>query len=146
MLNIALLILRLALGLSFVGHGAQKLFGWFGGAGFAATAKNYAAKMGMHPGWLFALLAGGGEFVGGLLVASGLLTPFGALLIFATMVVAVAKVTGARGYWNGKGGWEYNGLIIAVSVALILSGAGSYSLDAALGLNSALKGVLPFSL
>lgn len=146
MLNIALLILRLALGLSFIGHGAQKLFGWFGGAGFAATAKNYEANLGTLPGWLLALLGGGGEFFGGLLVAMGLLTPLGALLIIATMVVAIATVTGRRGYWVGKGGWEYNALIIVVCVVVILAGAGAYSLDAALGLDTALKGVFPISL
>ncbi|WIG60552.1 MAG: Membrane protein, distant similarity to thiosulfate:quinone oxidoreductase DoxD [Ktedonobacterales bacterium] len=139
---LALLILRLALGLSFIGHGTQKLFGWFGGAGFAVTAKNYENKMGMRPGWLFALLGGGGEAGGGLLLALGLFTPLGALLIIATMVVAIVQVTGRRGYWVGKGGWEYNALIIAVCVALMLTGPGAYALDHALGLNTSLASAL----
>ena len=84
MASIALLIVRLTLGLSFIGHGAQKLLGWFGGAGFAATAKGYEERMGMRPGSFYAALAGGGEFLGGLLVALGLFTPLGALLIAAT--------------------------------------------------------------
>ena len=146
MLGVALLILRLALGLSFIGHGSQKIFGWFGGAGFASTAANYGDRMGMQPGWLFAALGGGGELCGGLLVALGLLTPLGALLIIASMLVAIWKVTGARGYWIGKGGWEYNALIIIVCITLILAGPGSYSLDAALGLNHTLSGVLPAGL
>jgi putative oxidoreductase len=138
----ALLILRLGLGLSFIGHGTQKLFGWFGGRGFSATAKGYESGMGMRPGWLFALLAGGGEAGGGLLVALGLLTPLGALLVIASMLVAIAKVTGKNGYWITRNGWEYNGLIILVCVALLLAGAGSLSLDHRLGLDT-LFGYLP---
>jgi putative oxidoreductase len=99
MASLAWLIVRLALGLSFIGHGAQKLFGWFGGAGFAATAKGYEERMGMRPGRFYAALAGGGEFLGGLLVALGLFTPLCALLIAAGMVVGIAKVTGKNGYW-----------------------------------------------
>jgi putative oxidoreductase len=136
MASIALLIVRLTLGLSFIGHGAQKLFGWFGGAGFTATAKGYEERMGMRPGALYAALAGGGEFLGGLLVALGLFTPIGALLIAASMIVAIAKVTGKKGYWVSKGGWEYNALIIAVCVALILAGPGIYALDHAIGLDA----------
>ncbi|HEY7020134.1 MAG TPA: DoxX family protein [Ktedonobacterales bacterium] len=136
MASIALLIVRLALGLSFMGHGAQKLFGWFGGAGFAATAKGYEERMGMRPGSFYAALAGGGEFLGGLMVALGLLTPLGALLIAASMVVAIATVTGKKGYWISKGGWEYNALIIAVCVALILAGPGVYALDHVIGLDA----------
>lgn len=135
MVSVALLILRLALGLSFVGHGAQKLFGWFGGRGFGATAQQYSQGMGMRPGWLFALLGGGGEFLGGLLLALGLVTDLGALLIVATMLVAIVQVTGKKGYWIGKGGWEYNFLIIVVCVVLALIGPGRYSLDALLGLD-----------
>src|SRR3954454_18739390 len=136
MASIALLIVRLALGLSFMGHGAQKLFGWFGGAGFAATAQGDEERMDMRPGRFYAALAGGGEILGGLLVALGLLTPIGALLIAATMVVAIATVTGAKGYWISKGGWEYNFLILVVCIALILTGPGVYALDHALGLDA----------
>jgi putative oxidoreductase len=99
MASIALLIVRLTLGLSFIGHGAQKLIGWFGGAGFAATARGYEERMGMRPGSFYAALAGGGEFLGGLLIALGLLTPLGALLIAASIAVAIAKVTDKNGYW-----------------------------------------------
>jgi putative oxidoreductase len=136
MASIASLIVRLTLGFSFMGHGAQKLFGWFCGAGFAATARGYEERMGMRPGSFYAALAGGGEFLGGLLVALGLFTPLGALLIAASMAVAVAKVTGKKGYWVGKGGWEYNALIIAVCIALILAGPGIYALDHVFGLDA----------
>jgi putative oxidoreductase len=136
MASLALLIVRLTLGLTFMGHGAQKLFGWFGGAGFVATARGYEERMGMRPGRFYAGLAGGGEFLGGLLVALGLLTPIGALLIAASMVVAIAKVTGKNGYWISKNGWEYNFLIIVVCIALILTGPGAYALDRVTGLDA----------
>jgi putative oxidoreductase len=142
MTAIALLIMRLVLGVSFMGHGSQKLFGWLGGKGFTATAQQYEKGMGMRPGWLLALLAGGGEFGGGLLLVLGLLTPLGALLILATMVVAIAQVTGKKGYWITGGGWEYNALIIGVCVFLILAGAGTYSLDHAIGWNNIVAGIL----
>lgn len=136
MASLALLIVRLTLGITFMGHGAQKLFGWFGGAGFATTAKGYEERMGMRPGAFYAALAGGGEFLGGLLVALGLFTPIGALLIAASMAVAIATVTGKKGYWISKGGWEYNALIIVVCVALILAGPGVYALDHVIGLDA----------
>lgn len=140
--SIALLLVRLTVGLSFMAHGSQKLFGWFGGKGFAATAQGYGGSLKMRPGWFFALLAGGGEFVGGLLVALGLLLPLGALLIAATMVVAIAMVTGKKGYFVTSGGWEYNALILIVCIFLILTGAGALSLDSVLGINIAFAHLL----
>jgi putative oxidoreductase len=131
-----LLLVRLALGLSFMGHGAQKLLGWFGGAGFAATAHGYEQRLGMRPRRFYAALAGGGEFLGGLLVALGPFTPLGALLIAAAMVVAVAKVTGKNGCWTSKNGWEHNLLITVACIALILAGPGAYALGHALGLDA----------
>jgi putative oxidoreductase len=96
--------------------------------------------MGLRPGSFYAALAGGGEFLGeflgGLLVALGLFTPIGALLIATSMVVAIATVTGKKGYWMGKGGWEYNALIIAVCIALILAGPGVDALDHLIGLDA----------
>jgi len=136
MLQVGLLLLRLALGISFIGHGTQKAFGWFGGAGFARTAKLYESNFGMRPGWLFAFLAGFGEAGGGLLLALGLLTPLAAVLVAATMVVAIRTVTGKNGYWISKNGWEYNALIIMVCVLFFLAGAGTYSVDHMLGFNN----------
>ncbi len=139
MVSIAALIVRLTVGLTFIGHGTQKLFGWFGGQGFSATARGYEERMQMRPGSFYAGLAGGGESCGGLLVALGLLTPIGSFLIAASMVVAIAKVTGKNGYWVSKNGWEYNFLIIVVAVALALGGPGRFALDHLLGLDAATR-------
>jgi putative oxidoreductase len=137
MASLALLIVRLTLGLTFIGHGTQKLFGWFGGAGFAATAQGYEERIGMRPGSFYVALGGGGELLGGLLVALGLLTPLGSCLVAASMLVAIAKVTGKNGYWISRNGWEYNFLIIVVAMALALGGPGRFALDHLLGLDTA---------
>lgn len=131
MTDLALLVIRAWLGITFVLHGGQKLFGWFDG-GIPKTAR-YLEDLGIRPGRFWATLAGLGEFGGGLLVGLGLLTPLGALSIIITMVVAIAAVAGRRGFWVDRGGYEYNLLIIAVAVALILSGPGAYALDRVLG-------------
>ncbi|WP_134704545.1 DoxX family protein [Ammoniphilus sp. YIM 78166] len=131
MMDLGLLIIRLVIGLTFMGHGAQKLFGWFGGYGPKGTG-GWMESIGMKPGVLLAILAGLSEFVGGLLFAAGLLTPVGALLIAATMVVAILKVHGPNGFWGDKGGFEYQLVLIAVVIGVALIGAGSYSFDAGL--------------
>ncbi|WP_178023848.1 DoxX family protein [uncultured Paenibacillus sp.] len=128
---LALLIIRLVLGFTMMAHGAQKLFGWFGGYGPKGTG-GWMESLGIKPGVLMAVLAGLAEFGGGLLVAAGLFTPIGAALLILTMIVAIASVHAKNGFWSTAGGYEYNLLLIAVSVALILSGAGAYSLDALL--------------
>jgi putative oxidoreductase len=128
MVNEALLILRLWLGVTFVLHGSQKLFGWFGGGGIPGTSR-FFEDVGIRPGRFWAVLAGLGEFGGGILIGLGYLTQLAALVIIITMIVAIAAVAGRRGFWNDKGGYEYNLLIIAVSLALMLSGAGAYALD-----------------
>lgn len=130
-MNLGLLIIRVVIGLTFMVHGAQKLFGWFGGYGPKGTG-GWMESIGMKPGVQMAILAGLSELVGGLLFAAGLLTPVGALLIAATMVVAILKVHGQNGYWSDKGGFEYQLVLIAVVVGVALIGAGSYSLDAVL--------------
>lgn len=129
MLDVGLLLLRLVIGLSFMAHGAQKLFGWFGGYGIKGTG-GWFESMGMKPGAAVALLAGLAEFGGGLLLALGLLTPVGGVLIALTMVIAIVKVHGANGYWSTQNGYEYNLAILAVGVALALTGGGQYALDA----------------
>ncbi|MDU0332458.1 DoxX family protein [Paenibacillus sp. 3LSP] len=130
-LELALLIIRLVLGLTMMGHGAQKLFGWFGGHGPRGTG-GWFESIGMKPGVLMAVLAGLAEFGGGLLVATGLFTHVGVALLILTMIVAIVSVHGKNGYWSTSGGFEYNLLLIAVLVGLMLSGAGDYSLDALL--------------
>jgi putative oxidoreductase len=131
--DIALLILRVVIGGLFVAHGAQKLFGAFGGYGLKGTAA-FLEQIGVKPGYLMALVAGSAEFGGGLLVLVGFLTPLGALAIIATMVEAIAKVHAPHGLFNENGGYEYNLVLIAVAAALILTGSGAYGLDAVLGI------------
>lgn len=126
---LGLLIIRLVVGLSFMAHGAQKLFGWFGGHGPKGTG-GWMESMGMKPGVLMAVMAGLMELIGGLLLATGLFTVVGSIIIIATMLGAIIKVHGANGYWATANGYEYNVLLIAVAMGLALIGAGDYSLDA----------------
>ncbi|MGG4105400.1 DoxX family protein [Paenibacillus lautus] len=128
-IDIGLLLLRLVVGLSFMAHGAQKLFGWFGGYGPKGTG-GWMESVGIKPGVAIAVLSGLMELVGGLLFAVGFLTVLGAALITLTMLGAIVKVHGRNGYWSTANGYEYNLLLIAVAVGLALTGAGAYSLDA----------------
>jgi putative oxidoreductase len=127
MMDLGLLIIRLVVGLTFVGHGAQKLFGWFGGYGLKGTG-GWLESIGLKPGVTMALLAGLGELVGGLLFAAGVGTWVGALLIALTMLVAIVKVHGANGYWATQNGYEYNLVLIAVAIGVALIGPGAYVL------------------
>jgi putative oxidoreductase len=131
MSSLGLLIIRLVFGLTFAGHGTQKLFGWFGGHGLAGTA-GWLESIGLKPGKAQALLAGVGELAGGLLLALGLWLPVAALLIVVAMLVAIVKVHGPQGYWATAGGFEYNLAIIAVAVGVALTGPGSYTIVALL--------------
>src|SRR5438105_13820466 len=98
MAGIGLLLLRVVLGLILIGHGAQKLFGWFGGHGLAATTQ-WIESMGMQPAGFWAFMAGLGEFGGGLLLALGLLNPLGPLGLIATMLMAIVAVHWPKGLW-----------------------------------------------
>jgi putative oxidoreductase len=133
MIAIGLLLLRLTLGLIFLLHGAQKLFGVFGGHGLAGTTQ-FMSMLGLHPAKWWATIAAWGEFVGGLLLVLGLFTPLAALLIIAAMLVAIMKVHASKGFWNSQGGYEYNLVLSALATVLGLVGAGAFSLDAVLGL------------
>jgi putative oxidoreductase len=135
-MNLGLLVLRLIVGLLFFGHGAQKLFGWFGGYGLEGTG-GFFESMGFPHGKRQAALAGLSEAGGGLLLALGLLTPLATALITAVMVVAVSKVHFAKGVWNTEGGYEYNLVLVATAFALAAVGAGSWSLDNVLNLDVA---------
>jgi putative oxidoreductase len=128
MTALGLLIIRLVFGLTFAAHGTQKLFGWFGGHGLTGTA-GFFDSISIRPSKPMALLAGLGEFGGGLFFAAGLLTPLAALVIAVTMVVAIVTVAGKNGYWVTEGGSEYNFAIIAVAVGVALTGPGAYALD-----------------
>jgi putative oxidoreductase len=130
----ALLILRVVIGLLFVGHGAQKLFGWFGGHGLDGTA-DFFAGLGFVPGTLWALVAGLGEFLGGLGLALGLFTPVAAAAIIGVMLMAIIKVHWENGLWNQQGGFEYPLLNAVVASIIGLLPAGLYSLDSLLNIN-----------
>jgi putative oxidoreductase len=132
MTDLALLLVRAWLGVTFLLHGGQKLFGWFGGGGIAGTAR-FLEGVGIRPGRFWAVLVGLGEFCGGLMIGLGFLTPLGALAIIITMVVAISAVAGRHGFWIQNGGYEYHLLIIAVALAFILAGPGAYALDHVLG-------------
>ena len=131
-MDLALLVLRVVVGLLFVGHGAQKLFGAFGGGGLDGTAGMFD-NIGLRPGWLHARAAGVAEFGGGALLALGLFTPFAAAALIAVMAAAVITVHAPKGIWNTNQGYEYNLVMAAVVFALAGAGAGSWSLDNAFG-------------
>jgi putative oxidoreductase len=127
-----LLIGRLVVGLGIAAHGAQKLFGWFGGSGPTGTAR-YFESLGYEPGRPFALLAGIGEFTSGLLVALGLLGPVGPGLMLSVMLVAMTQKR-HNGFFAMNDGLELPLLYAAAAVALAFTGYGQYALDTALGL------------
>lgn len=133
MMNLGLLLIRLVVGVSFMGHGAQKLFGWFGGYGPKGTG-GWMESIGIKPGVMMAVLAGLSELLGGLLFVSGFLTPIGAALIVITMLMAIIKVHGPNGYWVTSNGYEYNLLLIVVAIGVALTGAGAYSIDSLLNM------------
>src|SRR5438445_13409611 len=117
--NVALLALRLTLGAVFLGHGAQKAFGAFGGPGFAA-ASGFIGSLGLRPARFWTALAVGGELLAGLLFLLGLLTPVAGLLVLATMAVAIAKVHGPKGVCVKHGGYEHDLPPNTAAVALAL--------------------------
>jgi putative oxidoreductase len=131
-MDLALLVLRLVVGLLFVGHGAQKLFGVFGGGGLNGTAGMFD-NIGLRPGWLHARFAAIAEFGGGALIALGLFTPFAAAILIAVMTAAVITVHASNGIWNTNQGYEFNLVLAAVMFALSGVGPGSWSLDNAFG-------------
>ena len=134
-MELGLFVLRVVVGLLFVGHGAQKLFGLFGGHGLAGTAGFFEQGLGLHPGKVHATGAGAAEFLGGLLLVLGFLTPFGSLMLIATMTVAIITVHWAKGVWLTEGGYEYNLVLMAVAFAVAGAGPGNWSLDHGLGLD-----------
>lgn len=133
MISIGLLVLRVILGVIFVGHGAQKLFGSFGGPGISGFAKALEG-MGVKPAGPMAILAGLAEFVGGLLMILGFLTPLAAVALVVVMVMAVLTVHLKNGFFATNGGYEFNLALAAMALALLLQGAGAYSIDNALGI------------
>ena len=125
------LALRIPVGIILVAHGGQKLFGLFGGYGLAGTGQ-WMDSVGIHPGQLMALLAGSAEFFGGLALLFGLLVRPAAAVVAFTMVVAILGVHLSHGLFMANNGYEYPLALLAVSVSLLVSGAGRLSVDRAL--------------
>lgn len=125
------LALRIPVGIIFAAHGAQKLFAWFGGYGLEGTGQ-WMDSIGLSPGYLMALLAGGAEFFGGLTLIIGLLVrPASAVLAFA-MLIAIFSVHIGNGLFMSNNGYEFGLALLAVSVSLVFSGAGRASIDRAI--------------
>jgi len=131
MTALGLLILRLVVGLILAGHGAQKLFGWWGGPGMTRWTQ-IVQSLRIRPAGPWAWVAALAEFGGGIFLALGLLTPLAAAAIAGSMIVAVVTVHLPKGFWVTKGGYEFNLALLAAVAALALTGPGAYSLDAAL--------------
>lgn len=121
---VALWAMRLALAVIFIVHGADKLFGTFGGDGFEATAQQFEQGLGLTPGWFHAALGGGGELVGGLCLLINPLIRVGAFLIAATMAVAIVTAHLSHGLLLRDGGFEYPLTILVAALFLLAYGTG----------------------
>jgi putative oxidoreductase len=133
MIDVGLLVLRLVLGAIFIGHGAQKLFGSFGGPHISGFAK-MLAQIGVRPARPMAILVGFAEFVGGILMILGFLTPLAAVALIGVMIGAVLTVHLKYGFFNTNGGYEFNLALAGMALTVLIVGAGVYSLDSALGI------------
>jgi putative oxidoreductase len=135
-MSIGILLLRLVVGLTLAAHGAQKLFGWFGGHGLTGTG-GFLEQVGFVPGRRNALFAGLAEVVGGLLLALGLATPVAAAVLFSVMVVAGVSAHAQKGFFLHNGGYEYTLILGIAALSIAFTGPGSVSLDALLGVHDA---------
>ena len=133
-MDLAFTVIRLALGLAIAAHGAQKLFGWFGGYGLAGTG-GWLESLGFRPGKLFAFVSGMGEFGGGLLTILGLGGALGPALIVTVMLVAVLTVHIRNGFFQANNGWELNLMYVLTSASVAYAGNGPYALDGTFGLS-----------
>jgi putative oxidoreductase len=120
--------IRAGAGAIFAAHGAQKLFGWFGGYGLEGTA-GWMASIGLEPGLLMAAMAGSAEFFGGLLLISGLFVRPAALVLAITMAVAILTVHLGNGLFMANNGYEFGLALLVLSIGLVFRGAGSLSAD-----------------
>jgi putative oxidoreductase len=127
-MDVALLVLRVVVGLYLFGHGAQKLFGWFGGPGLAGT-EGFMKMLGFRPTRVWAVNAGLAETVGGLLLLLGFLNPLGSLAIVAAMLTAIATAHLGKGWFSQTGGPELPLTNIAAAVAVAVIGPGGIALD-----------------
>ncbi|MPM89430.1 putative oxidoreductase MhqP [bioreactor metagenome] len=126
--GIATLALRIPVGIIFAAHGAQKLFGWFGGYGLEGTGQ-WMASIGLQPGYLMALMAGSAEFFGGLALLIGLLVRPAAVVLAFAMLVAIFSVHIGNGLFMSNNGYEFGLALLAISVSLAISGGGRLALD-----------------
>ncbi len=126
--SLAGLVIRIPAGAIFVAHGAQKLFGSFGGYGLEGTGQ-WMASIGLEPGYLMALAAGSAEFFGGIALLVGLLTRPAAFVLAITMLVAIFTVHFSNGLFMSNNGYEFGLALLAISVALVINGGGKFSLD-----------------
>jgi len=133
-ISLALLVLRVAFGLIVAAHGAQKVFGWWGGSGFAGWT-GALKSMRIRPAMPFAVASAASELLGGLALAVGFLTPLVAFGIIATQLVAITLIHIPQGFWTSKGGYEFNLAIVAAMFAVAIAGPGAYSLDGLFGIN-----------
>ncbi len=135
LVSLGLLLLRVVGGLTIAVHGAQKLFGWFGGSGFTGTVA-MQKNLGFKPPLLWAIFVILGELGAGLSVAFGFLTPLGAAGMFGAMFMAIAKVHWKHGFLMtmSKRGFEYPLQLLTTAVVVGLVGSGSYALDTLLGI------------
>jgi putative oxidoreductase len=131
--DLALTMIRIAVGLIVAGHGAQKLFGWWGGQGIEKWS-GAVASMGFPMPRMFALLVAFAEFFGALMLAAGVLTPIVCAALAVDMIVAIVKVHLAKGFWITKGGYEYTLALLVIFVVFGLYGAPRYSFDAFFGI------------
>jgi putative oxidoreductase len=125
------LAVRIPVGLIFAAHGAQKLFGWFGGYGLDGTGQ-FFGSIGLSPGYMMALLAGAAEFFGGLALVLGVLVRPAAVSLAFAMLIAIFGVHFSKGFFLDKGGYEYALALFAASLSLLFSGGGRYAADALL--------------
>ncbi len=126
-------LMRASAGLILMPHGAQKLFGWFGGYGLEGTAGYFSGDLGLEPGIFWAALVASTEFLGGLFLAIGFLTRPAAAAIAVVMAVAVFTVHLPNGFFWGQGGLEYPLLWGLVALGFVLRGGGELSVDARIG-------------
>jgi putative oxidoreductase len=131
-MKIARLLLRLLVGGLFIGHGTQKLFGWFGGGGLDTTA-GFFENLGLRPGRRNAIAAGASEAGGGAALALGLATPIAGSVLIGTMLTAIHRVHFKNGPWISNGGYEYNAVLIAAVMAIVEAGPGALSVDCLVG-------------
>ena len=132
-MDIALLLLRLTVGLTLAAHSTQKLFGWFGGPGLSATGQFFTV-LGFPPGRRHALMAALGETVSGALLAVGLATPAAVAIVVSVMLVAVVTIHLGKGFFAQNGGYECPLVLAVAALTFAFTGPGSFSIDALVGL------------